>query len=88
MASTCAFHQDRPGRAVCMACRRVVCEECATEWEGIHHCPACLAARSRQAIPRKGASGVLLLLFFSAGLLFANAHLWVWGSLLLAEILR
>ncbi len=87
MATTCAFHQDRPGRAVCMACRRVVCEECATEWEGIHHCPACLAARSRQAAPRRSA-GIPLLGLLSAGLLFANAHLWVWGSLLLAEILR
>ena len=88
MAATCAFHQDRPGRAVCMACRRVVCEECSTEWEGIHYCPPCLARRGRQAVPRRKAPAVLLLLLGSTLLLFVNAHLWVWGGLMLAEILR
>jgi hypothetical protein len=41
----CANHPERPALALCMACGRRLCQECATPWEGIHFCAACLAAR-------------------------------------------
>ena len=46
---TCANHGDRPAFASCKACRKPICQECATEWDGIQHCPACLARRRGRA---------------------------------------
>jgi hypothetical protein len=40
----CAFHPDRPGHAACMRCRTVVCQECASSYEGIFYCAACMRA--------------------------------------------
>jgi hypothetical protein len=45
---TCANHGDRPAFASCKACRKPICQECASEWDGIQHCPACLARRRRR----------------------------------------
>ena len=58
-ATNCAHHPDRPGHALCMECRRVVCEECATDWQGINYCAPCLArkaagGRSRADLARAG----------------------------------
>ena len=50
--SACVNHPDRPGRALCMACRKVVCEECATQWDGINYCVACLARRRAKAVAK------------------------------------
>lgn len=41
----CANHPDRHGLGVCVECRKVVCEECTTRFEGINRCTMCLAAR-------------------------------------------
>ena len=41
----CANHPERPALALCMACGRRLCQECATPWEGINFCASCLAAR-------------------------------------------
>jgi hypothetical protein len=46
---TCANHRDRPAFASCKACRKPICQECAAEWDGIQHCPECLAKRRRRA---------------------------------------
>lgn len=45
----CANHHDRPAFAACKVCRKPICQECAAEWDGIQHCPACLAQRRRRA---------------------------------------
>jgi hypothetical protein len=46
---TCANHGDRPAFASCKSCRKPICQECATEWDGIQHCPRCLARRRGSA---------------------------------------
>lgn len=51
-AQTCAHHPERPGFALCMSCRRVVCQECATTWNGVNHCRPCLA-RIRASVERR-----------------------------------
>jgi hypothetical protein len=38
----CVHHPDRAGYATCMACRQVVCQECATTRDGINFCSPCL----------------------------------------------
>ena len=51
---TCAYHPDRVGQALCMRCRRVICQECALTWDGVNHCRPCLELRRGQA--RRGRS--------------------------------
>ena len=75
---SCANHPDRPAHAVCMACRKAVCGECATEWDGINYCVACLAAQRKAS--RKGASrlGWLALIPASVALFALSVWLMAW----------
>lgn len=45
LARTCAHHPQRAGFALCMRCRQVVCQECATTFDGINYCRPCLDAK-------------------------------------------
>ena len=83
--SACANHPERPGRALCMACRKVVCEECATQWDGINYCVACLSRRRSSA---SGRSAVLPWLAWGATavvLAWVTVHLMVFTGAMLAE---
>ena len=40
----CSYHEMRPAFARCMSCTKMLCQECATQWDGIWHCAACLGA--------------------------------------------
>jgi hypothetical protein len=44
----CYEHPDRPGLGICVECRRVICSECTTQFEGINRCARCLQARLAQ----------------------------------------
>ena len=84
-AQTCANHPGRPGFALCMACRKVVCQECATTWDGVNHCRACLAAKGT-GTRTKQRLGSWLLLVSSAALLFlAAGRLLAWSAALAAR---
>lgn len=41
---SCAEHPDRHAHATCMSCRKILCHECTTQWEGINYCRACVGA--------------------------------------------
>lgn len=41
----CFDHPDRPGLGICVECRKVICSECTTQFEGINRCASCLRAR-------------------------------------------
>ncbi|MBI2932709.1 MAG: hypothetical protein HYY16_13765 [Planctomycetes bacterium] len=81
----CANHPERYGHALCMTCGKVVCQECATPWDGINYCASCLARRRQGA--RKGGSALswaalaatIVLLFFAA------RTAMVWGAGLLVS---
>lgn len=45
----CFYHPDRSGIGICVECRRVICTECTTQFEGINRCAKCLAARLAEA---------------------------------------
>ena len=83
----CAHHPDRPGHATCMACRRVVCQECATTWDGIHYCVDCLAQRRRAAEGRTSWAGLIVVGLACVLLLAATARLMVWAGVTLAGLL-
>jgi hypothetical protein len=82
----CANHPDRPAHAVCMTCRKTVCGECATEWDGINYCVSCLAARRGSGRGRRHYVGAVLLV--AASLLFFGlaARLMVWLGVVVASL--
>jgi hypothetical protein len=41
----CHYHPERTGLGVCVECRRVICRECTTQFEGINRCARCLEKR-------------------------------------------
>jgi hypothetical protein len=85
-ATRCAHHPDRPGHALCMACRKVVCAECATDWEGINYCATCLAGRRAAASSGARLPGWLALTAVSLTLLLLAVRLMVWTGVLLASL--
>jgi hypothetical protein len=83
----CAVHADRSGHARCMTCRIVLCDECATTWDGIHYCTRCLIERrgmAPSAVP--WASWILLLLVVTAAL-YLHGPLLVGMGAFLAKLL-
>jgi hypothetical protein len=87
VASSCVHHPARPAHALCMSCHRAVCQECATTWDGINYCAACLARRRQAAGPRSSFLGLLVVLGAAAGLFWIVARLMVWASVLAVELL-
>lgn len=81
-AGVCAHHPDRPGHALCMSCRKVVCHECATEWDGINYCVVCLAAQRSASRRESSTIGLLLAAGASIALFLLAARLMVWAGVL------
>lgn len=81
--SNCVNHADRYGHAVCMTCKRTVCQECATDWDGVYYCSACLAKRRKSS--RQGAPvlGWLLVLLVISALWWMGPKVLVWGATVL-----
>ena len=50
----CHRHVDRKGIARCMTCAVIVCQECATRFDGINYCVECLARTRGGDARRKG----------------------------------
>ncbi|RYZ39672.1 MAG: hypothetical protein EOO71_19095 [Myxococcaceae bacterium] len=65
---------------VCVECRRVICRECTTQFEGINRCASCLDTR-RKALegppPRREWSVVNVVLALVGAVL-------LWGGVVLA----
>ncbi len=69
-----------------MSCRRAVCQECATTWDGIHYCAACLA-ELRRARGGRGDWIALLVVLAAAGVLFWTlARVMVWTGVLVVGL--
>jgi hypothetical protein len=85
----CFQHADRTGFAVCMACRAVLCQECATTFDGINYCRPCLdrqrgVVRTASAWPRR--LGHAATAAIQAGLAVACVHLMAWVASVLAGL--
>ena len=88
-AAPCTWHPDRPGVAVCVDCRRVVCPDCATVVDGLHCCVDCLPRRAEAtSVPRPARPDA-----WTAGATLATLGWWslltllCWGlSLLLLQL--
>ena len=81
--SNCVNHPDRYGHAVCMTCKKTVCQECATDWDGIFFCSPCLGKLRRSSGQRAPALGWILVALASAALFVLGPRLLAWGATLL-----
>jgi hypothetical protein len=82
----CALHAERPAFARCMACAKMLCQECATQWDGIWHCAACLAAKRDARVERSPAFGWIGAVAFSLLFLYLGARVMVWTGALIASL--
>ena len=83
----CAHHPGRVGFALCMSCRRVVCQECATTWDGVNHCRPCLSQR-RAAVERRTSAAAWIAWALGSALLFAaSGYAMAWAGAFWAKVL-
>jgi len=82
----CAVHPQRHPFARCMKCTKTLCQECATQWDGIWHCAACLAAKRGAKVERSPVFSWLAVVVLTLVMLFAGARLMVWTAAVLAGL--
>ena len=74
----CFYHPERSGIGICVECKRVICTECTTQFEGINRCAKCLAARLAEAkklVERNDwSAGSLFLALISLTLIFSVVY--------------
>jgi hypothetical protein len=69
-----------------MDCRKVVCAECATDWDGVNYCAPCIEKRRVRLRSHRRGPGLVVLAIACALLLVAAARLTVWTSVVLASL--
>lgn len=70
-----------------MACRKVVCQECATEWDGIHYCVACLAERRKASQASSSAVGWVGVALVAVLLFALSVEAMVWVGVFVTSLL-
>ncbi|MFP5288320.1 MAG: hypothetical protein ACLGI9_21470 [Thermoanaerobaculia bacterium] len=81
----CFYHPERSALAICVSCRKPICQSCSTLWEGMHHCTACLARR-RAAVEQRGtAARAVFVVLLTLALLAGVALLRAWIGAVLVE---
>lgn len=86
LAQRCAVHEQRPAFAVCMLCAKSLCQECATQWDAIWYCAACLGTKRSAPARRSRLGGWISVIVASIGILFLCTRLMVWMGVLLAGL--
>ena len=82
----CAFHESRPAFARCMSCAKMLCQECATQWDGIWHCAACLAAKRGTRRQSSRLASWISVIAASLLLLYLGARVMVWTGAIIAGL--
>jgi len=82
----CSFHSARPAFARCMACATMLCQECATQWDGIWHCAACLAAKRGSRRERSRVLSWISVIGASILVLYLGARVMVWTGAVIAGL--
>lgn len=80
----CAVHPQRHAFARCMTCTKTLCQECATQWDGIWHCAACLSVRRASKVQRSPVLSWLGVVTVSIVLLYFGARVMVWTAAVIA----
>ena len=67
-----------------MSCSKMLCQECATQWDGIWHCAACLGRKRGATVQRSPFFGWVAVVTLSLLMLFTGARVMVWTAALIA----
>jgi hypothetical protein len=86
VSESCFNHPARRGFALCMSCRRVVCQECATTWDGVNYCRSCLESRGAAAAGRGAVLAWLTWAAFCGVLFLVATRVLVWSTAMLARL--
>ena len=54
-----------------MSCRKALCQECTTQWEGINYCRTCVTALATVPVKRARPAGAIVMTLIAAAMLFA-----------------
>ena len=84
-AQRCAVHFERHAFARCMSCAKTLCQECATQWDGIWHCAQCLGVKRGAMVERSPLLSWIGVVLVAAVLLFGGARLMVWTAAVIAS---
>jgi hypothetical protein len=75
----CHYHPERTGLGICVECRRVICRECTTQFEGINRCASCLGKRLKAlegpAERKEWTASNLLLVLLGAAVVYGSVLL-------------
>ncbi|HEX8253882.1 MAG TPA: hypothetical protein VF846_12070 [Thermoanaerobaculia bacterium] len=85
-AQRCSVHDQRPAFARCMACTKTLCQQCATQWDGIWHCAACLGAKRGTKVERSPVLAWIGVVATSLILLYTGARVMVWTAAVIAGL--
>jgi hypothetical protein len=80
----CELHQQRPAFARCMSCTKMLCRECATEWDGIWHCASCLGAQRVAKVESRPLLGWMAVVTGTLLLAYLATRTMVWLGAVLA----
>ena len=69
-----------------MTCAKMLCQECATQWDGIWHCAACLGSRRGAVVQKSQLFGWVSVVTLSLVMLFAGARVMVWMAAMIAGL--
>ena len=81
---SCAEHPERHAHAVCMACRKILCQECTTLWEGINYCQQCVGQLAAAPVRRARPVGAVAMFTLTILLALALTRLAVSLGVLIA----
>ena len=80
------MHSQRHAFARCMTCAKNLCQECATQWDGIWYCAACLGAKRRVQVERSPVLSWISVVTVSLLMLYAGARVMVWTAAVIAGL--
>ena len=69
-----------------MSCSKMLCQECATQWDAIWYCAACLGSRRGVTVRRSPFFSWIAVVTLSLMMLFAGARVMVWMAALIAGL--
>ena len=70
-----------------MSCRKTVCLECSTQWDGVNYCVSCLSEKRASHDDKGSVLAWLSMLLLIAILAVAGSFAMVWSGALLARII-
>ena len=70
-----------------MSCRKLLCQECTTQWEGINYCGACVGKLAASSVRRSRALPLALMVTFAVAMAVALVRLAVGIGVYLAGML-